>query len=231
MATIYYEGHANCRVKDGINIWIDPFFEGNSLSKNDWRTFEKPDLILITHAHGDHIGQAVEIVKETNCQIGAIVEVAAYLHAQGIPHENILNYGIGWNIGGTVEFENTKITMHQAKHTSEHGVPVSYVVKCQSGFTFYHAGDTALFYDMKLIGELHSIDLAFLPIGDVFTMDSYMAAKAADFLQARAAMPIHYATFPMLEKDPNKFRQHLKELSPDTLYFELAPNASKEFSF
>ncbi len=228
MTQIFYEGHSNCRIKDSINIWIDPFFTGNSLSKNDWRTLEKPDVVLVTHGHGDHLGDAIEIVKETKAKLGCIVELAEYCKTLGVPAELILNYGMGWNFGGTIEYEQTKFTMYPAFHSCPHGVPASFVITCKSGFTCYHAGDTGLFGDMKLIGEAHNIDIALLPIGDVFTMDAVQAAKATKFLNAKSAMPMHYSTFPIIEQGTEKFEKALKEINPSCTFFKLEPNQFSE---
>lgn len=229
MAHIYYEGHSNCRVKDKLTVWIDPFFEGNPLSINDWRSLEKPDIVLITHSHDDHLGQAIEIVKETNAQIGCIFELANHFAAQGIPRENILNYGMGWGIGGTIEHRDIKISMYQSLHTTGHGLAVGFVVSFPSGFTFYHPGDTGLFSDMKLIADRHIIDLAFLPIGDVFTMDHTQAVKAAEFLKAKAVVPIHYKTFPVLEQSPEKFDKELARILPHVRHIPLEAGQSVEY--
>ncbi len=229
MVKISFEGHANCRISDNINIWIDPFFTGNGLAKNDWRTLDKPDVVLVTHGHGDHLGDAIEICKESGAKLGCIVELAAYCIEQGVPSEQVLNHGIGWNIGGTIEYMGNYFTMHTALHSSTHGVPTSFVIKTPSGFTCYHAGDTGIFSDMQLIGQLHKIDLAMLPIGDVFTMGAKQAALACTLLQTKSVMPIHYATMPIIEQDTKAFETELKAIMPQCELFILEANSSKEY--
>ncbi len=229
MAQIYFEGHSNFRVKDDVTIWIDPFFEGNSSCVHDWRTLEKPDLVLVTHDHQDHLGQAVEIVKETGAHLGCIFELASHVAELGVSRDKILNYGMGWNLGGTVEFMGVEITMYQSLHSSHIGVPVGYVVKFASGFTFYHAGDTSLFSDMKLIGEIHEIDLAMLPIGDVFTMNAEQAARAAKMLNTKSVIPMHYKTFPVIEQTTDKFEKALKVFAPKVNYFFVAAGDNAEY--
>ncbi len=228
MVKIYFEGHSNCRISDNINIWIDPFFTGNGLSTNNWRELEKPDVVLVTHGHGDHIGDAIEICKETGAMLGCIVELAEYCISQGVPNSQVLNT-IGWNIGGTVEYKGNSFTMHTALHSTTHGVPTSFVIETQSGFTCYHAGDTGIFSDMELIGKFHNIDLAMLPIGGVFTMDYKQAALASKMLNAKSVMPMHYKTMPMLENGTENFENELAKVAPQCKFFELAPNANKEY--
>ncbi len=221
MAHVFYEGHANFRIKDTITIWIDPFYEGNPLTVHDWKTLEKPDVILVTHAHDDHIGQTVEIAKKTGAKVGCIYELAHYFTEKGVPSSQILNHGVGWNMGGTVEYNGVKFTMYQAIHTSNVGLPISFVITFPSGFTCYHAGDTALFSDMKLIAEAHKINLAMLPIGDVFTMDAVQARKAADFLKAEAVIPMHYKTFPILVQSSDEFVKEMTTHLPNIKVYPL----------
>ncbi len=229
MPTIFYDGHATCRVKDKEIFWIDPFYLGNPLFQGDYTKLEKPDVLLITHDHDDHIGQAVEIINRTHCKVACIFEIATHLRELGVSGDNILNFGMGFNIGGSVYYNDNKITMYQSQHTSKHGVPVGFVVETSSGFTFYHAGDTGLFSDMKMIGQLHSIDLAMLPIGDVFTMDGKQAAIAADYLNAKKVLPIHYKTFPVIEQNTDKFALSMKEYAKNSEHFVLEPNKSREY--
>ncbi len=232
MPTLYFEGHSNVRIKEGNTIiWVDPFYEGNPACVNDWRTLEKPDIVLVTHSHGDHLGQAIEIVKETNAKLGVIYELALHCQELGVASSQILNHGVGWGIGGTIEEEGIKLTLCQALHTAEHGLAAGFIVKFPSGFTFYHAGDTALFSDMKLFAEFHDIDLACLPIGDVFTMDALQARMAAQFVKAKAVLPMHYATFPVLAKGTEAFEQEMKKNAPEIKVLNLKAGNSMELNF
>ncbi len=232
MPTLYFEGHSNIRIKeDNKIIWVDPFYEGNPACIHDWRTLEKPDIILLTHSHDDHLGQAVEIAKETGAKIGAIYELALHCNSLGISSNKILNYGVGWGIGGTIKEDGLEISLCQAVHSSEHGLACGVIVKFASGFTFYHAGDTALFTDMKLLAELHSIDLACLPIGDVFTMDAVQARMAAQFVQAKAVLPMHYGTFNVLAKDTNAFEEEMTKHASHIKVIDLKAGDFAELNF
>ena len=140
------------------------------------------------------------------------------------------NYGIGGNIDGTLEVCGAKFTFTQAFHSAKHGSPVGFVIEMPGGHTVYHAGDTGLFGDMTLIAERFQLDVAMLPIGGVFTMDGPLAAKAAAMLKARAAMPIHYATFPILAQDASAFTEALAQKAPDCKALVLEPCQSVDFA-
>lgn len=163
------------------------------------------------------MGQALDICKRTGATLGCIVELAAKLKAQGLPGSQILN-GIGFNIGGTVSHEGISVTMTQAHHSCESGVPVGYIIRLEDGYTVYHAGDTGVFSSMALWGKLYKIDLALLPIGGVFTMDPAQAALAAMMLRCKKVLPMHWGTFPALEQNVDAFRKELDKLGlADTL--------------
>jgi L-ascorbate metabolism protein UlaG (beta-lactamase superfamily) len=144
----------------------------------------------------------------------AIFELAGNLATRGIPSKQILNGGGGMNIGGTVEACGFTITMTEARHSSTLGVPVGYVIRTPSGKTIYHSGDTGIFAGMSLIAELYPVDIALLPIGSVFTMDYRQAAKACQLLKAKAVVPMHYGTFPILEPNADRFVAELAKVSP-----------------
>lgn len=218
-----WHGHSNFQIASAnVNILIDPFFEGNPVCSVDCCSIAKPDVLLVTHDHGDHVGQAVEIAKATGAMVGAVVGTAGKLVEQGVPEEQILN-GIGFNIGGALTVNGATITMTQAYHSSDSGVPVGYIITLEDGYTIYHAGDTGIFSGMELWGKLYSIDLAALPIGGVFTMDPRQAAMACNLLNADAVVPMHWGTFPVLEKSTQSFVHHLREQAPDTRLVELEP--------
>lgn len=218
-----WHGHANFQIAtEGANILIDPFFEGNPSAAAAWQGIAKPDLVLVTHDHGDHVGQTVEICRETGAMMGAIVGTAEKLAAGGVPQQQVLN-GIGFNIGGTVLHNGVAVTMTQAYHSSESGAPAGYILTLPDGFTIYHAGDTGIFAGMELWGRLYSIDVALLPIGGVFTMDAKQAALACRLLRARSVVPMHWGTFPVLEGNTARFKEQLMNFAPDCRLFDMKP--------
>lgn len=204
---ISYHGHSVVKIEtDGNVLLIDPFINGNS--RTDLKVEEvKPNYILLTHGHADHVGDTIQLAKENDALVIASPELATYLGWQGVRTH-------GMNIGGAYDFAFGKVKFTQAFHstgleTTDNeiiylGMPAGLLLTI-NGKTIYHAGDTALFSDMKLIGDRHPIDLAFLPIGDNFTMGPDDAAYAAELLGAKIVVPIHYNTFPIIAQDPNKF--------------------------
>ncbi|AJD91755.1 metal-dependent hydrolase [Jeotgalibacillus malaysiensis] len=209
---ISYHGHSIIKIEtNGKTILVDPFINGNEqtdLNADD----QNPDVILLTHGHNDHVGDTVAIAKRSNALVVAPFELANYMEMQGLNTHPM-------HIGGAYEFDFGKVKFTQAFHGSSYttednqiiytGMPAGILFMAE-GKTVYHAGDTALFGDMKLIGDRHPIDIAFLPIGDNFTMGPEDAAYAAELLQATHVVPIHYNTFPPIKQDPEKFINMLK---------------------
>lgn len=210
---ISYHGHAVVKIEsNGKMILIDPFINGNSLT--DLKVEElKPDFILLTHGHNDHIGDTVQLAKSSDALVIASPEIATYLSWQGVNTH-------GMNIGGAYEFEFGKVKFTQAYHSTGYvtenneivylGMPAGLLITIE-GKTIYHAGDTSLFSDMKLIGERNPIEIAFLPIGDNFTMGPDDAAYAAELIGAKTVIPIHFNTFPVIMQDPYQFVKRLPE--------------------
>ncbi len=220
---IRWMGHSGFMIRDGKTALIDPWFEGNPKAAGGIGSAPGADLILLTHDHFDHSGDAVDLAKRTGALFVAIFELAGDLAKRGIPSKQILNGGGGMNIGGTVEACGFTITMTEARHSSTLGVPAGYVIRTPSGKTIYHSGDTGIFAGMSLIGELYPVDVALLPIGSVFTMDYRQAAKACRLLEAKAVVPMHYGTFPILEPNADRFVAELAKVSPGTRPIVLAP--------
>lgn len=210
-----YLGHSTirCDLPGGKVILIDPWVGGNPSCPDELKEFERIDAMLITHGHFDHMGDAVELAKRYKPEIVvATWEICSWLESKGIEGCS------GMNIGGSQQVLDCRVTQVQAFHTSSlmdgdqmiyAGAATGFIIKLPEGYTFYHAGDTGLFSDMGLLADLYRPQLAFLPIGDHFTMDPHQAALACRFLQVREVVPVHWGTFPLLTGTPERFRQEL----------------------
>lgn len=216
-AKITYLGHSAFRVisPKGVILYIDPFLSGNPKTPPEMKTVEKADLILVTHGHGDHVGDTVSIAEKTNARVVVIPELGRHLAKKGV--KNV----VGMNKGGTYTSHGIAITMVHATHSSSvtegdqiiyTGDPAGFVIRLENGFTIYHAGDTGVFSDMKLIGELYKPDLSLLPIGSHYTMDPKEATYAAKLLGSRYVIPMHYGTFPVLTGTVEEFLALMKEV-------------------
>lgn len=202
---ITWLGHSGVKIKGSKTLYIDPFLTGNPAASTTPDEITEADLVIVTHYHSDHLGDAFPICKKTGATLVAMHEVAVEAEAEGIPTE-------GMNIGGTVEVKGVKVHMVQALHSAEKGDPAGVVVELD-GKKLYHAGDTGLTYDMKLIGEFFQPDLSFIPIGDRYTMGIASAAKAVEFIKTRKVIPIHYGTFPIVSADPQEFKKRIGSLA------------------
>lgn len=206
--TLTFIGHSAWRIVHGDHdILIDPFVTGNpkaTIAADDLN----PTHIVLTHAHGDHIGDTERIAKRTKAQVITTFEVANYLEARGCENP------VGMGIGGSAPFDFGRVKFTIAHHSSSApdgsncGNPAG-VLLMIDGRTIYHAGDTALFLDMKLIGERHKPDVALLPIGDFYTMGIDDAVAAVEFLRPKLTIPMHYNTFPPIAADPERFKAEL----------------------
>lgn len=194
---------------DGKVILIDPFLDDNPTSpvKSDDLT---ADFIVLTHAHGDHLGDGFKIAKRSNPLFICVNELANYISVKGFNAHN-MHIGGGYNF----DFGHLKFTIaHHGSMTPDnvYGGEAAGVILTINNVVIYHTGDTGLFYDMKLIGEMNKIDYMMLPIGDNFTMGINDAVKAVEFVNPTTAIPMHYNTFPLINADPNEFKEKLNQL-------------------
>ncbi|HAL57163.1 MAG TPA: metal-dependent hydrolase [Bacteroidetes bacterium] len=195
----------------GKRVLVDPWLD-NPKAPPEAKEIAKVDLILISHGHGDHIGNTIEVAKRTSATVVAIHEVSLFLQAKGVASIQ------GMNKGGTVDVGGVKVTMVDAKHSSDidvgaepvpGGEAAGFVIEFENGFKAYHAGDTAVFGDMKLIADLYKPHLAFLPIGGLYTMDPRAAAFACRMLKPQQIIGMHYGTFPPLTGTPSELKKWL----------------------
>jgi L-ascorbate metabolism protein UlaG (beta-lactamase superfamily) len=207
-------GHGTWKVKSakGKEILIDPWVMNNPAAPETLKTVDRCDLMLITHGHFDHIHDALEIARRTKCAIVTNHEIGVWLGSKGIDGESI----VAGNQGGTIETLGIKVTLVHAEHScgiTEDGHLIyggeacGLVIEFENGFTIYFAGDTDVFGDMALIAELSKFDVAFLPIGDFYTMGPERAAKAVQLLGVKTVVPMHFATFPILTGRPSQLQE------------------------
>src|SRR5512136_368279 len=213
-------GHSCVLLSGTKKVLVAPFIEGGSVVET------QPDIVAITHGHGDHMGETVRLNKKTV----AITEIAKYLKKKGLAVE-------GMNIGGTITLDGVSFTMTPALHSTfieeagpgfSGGAAAGFVIG-MDGVKVYHAGDTGLFSDMKLIGELYHPDVALLPIGGRYTMGVAEAMKAANFIGARTVIPIHYNTWEKIAADPLALKNAL-ERTTDISVRILTPGETTEIT-
>ena len=224
-ASITWLGHATVLIvtAKGTTVLIDPFIEHNPKYPKGYKLPEKIDLLLLTHAHMDHIADAQQVAKKHDAQTFGMVEMMDWFESKG------LKSGNGMNIGGSHTQADVTFTMTEARHSSGitdgdkivyGGNPAGFVLAIENGPVLYHAGDTAAFSDMQLIRELHHPELAMLPIGDHYTMGPKGAALAAKFLGVKAVLPIHFGTFPVLTGTPQALEKELAGSGVEVIHTE-----------
>ncbi|MCS5695850.1 metal-dependent hydrolase [Desulfofundulus thermocisternus] len=225
---VTFIGHAAFFLEGEARILIDPFITGNPVANVKAEDLH-PDIILVTHGHDDHLGDAIEIAKRSGATIVSVFELASYCSRHGAKVH-------GMHIGGSYQFGPVKVKLTPAWHgsglvkneTAEYlGTPCGFVFTLD-GKTIYHAGDTGLFGDMAMVGRLHPIDLALLPIGDNFTMGPEDALEAVRLIKPNLVIPMHYNTWPLVEQDPQEFKRAVEAQTPAQVII-LAPGETYEF--
>ncbi len=221
---ITYFGHStfSLTTPSGQVALIDPWVASNPVCPPSLKNLERLEVILLTHAHTDHFGDLLALAKQHHPKIVCIFETALYIGQKGFEKE-VLPMGKG----GTQTVGDFQITMTHAFHSNSiddngtriyGGEPAGLIVRLPGGLTVYHAGDTAIFGDMKLIGELYKPDLAMLPIGDLYTMGPREAAHAIRLLNVKHVIPMHYATFPVLTGTPDRLQKEAQDISNLNIY-------------
>ncbi len=204
---ITWLGHATVLIQTakGTSLLIDPFIAGNPKYPKGFVLPEKIDYVLLTHGHGDHVGDAIPVATKHGSTVVAIYELAAYIASKGVKSTT------GMNLGGTAQLGDVEVTMVEATHSAAAqdekgthyvGVATGFILAVANGPVLYHAGDTNVFGDMKLIAQLYHPEFAMLPIGGFYTMGPKEAALAVEFLQPKMVLPLHFGTFPPLTGTP-----------------------------
>ena len=216
--SIRFLGHAfvEFTTADGKVVLFDPWTkdDGNPGCPVDTKEIEKADLVLVSHDHFDHLGSAVAICNNTGALLGGPVQSLRRLQEEGFDSEKVVNFGSGYMVGGGVALDWVNVVAIPAFHSSDTACAIGNIVIAADGTTVYHAGDTCVFGDMELYGRLYPIDVALLPMGGVFTMDAFQAGEAVKMINPKLAVPIHYASFPIIAKTADGFIKECGEKAP-----------------
>lgn len=208
---ITWLSHSCFELVESMNILVDPYIRDNPMAPKPVDEFN-PDILAVTHGHANHLGNAEDIARRTGCSVLAVAEVARYLDLQGVKSEEM-------NIGGSIQVRDVLFYMTRAVHSSDitvtdpptrGGDAAGFVI--DDGIRVYHAGDTALFSDMRLIGDLYRPDVALLPIGGRYTMGPREAAIATSWIRPQLVIPMHYNTWPRIKQDPGEFQDLVETL-------------------
>jgi len=229
--SIKWLGHATfiLRTPGGRRVILDPWVNTNPSCPEDAKKVGDLDLMLVTHGHSDHTADVVALGRATGAQIVAPYELSVFFQNKGL--KNV----VGMNPGGTLKAHGLSMTMVPAVHSSSieddgkqvyAGIATGYVITFEDGLVVYYAGDTSIFSDMKLIGDLYRPALAFLPIGDLFTMGPEQAAAACGLLGVKQVMPMHWGTFPLLTGTPARLRELVASKGVEVL--DLKPGETTE---
>lgn len=215
---ITWLGHSALKIEGSRIVFIDPYLSGNPKAALRAQDIDRADVVIVTHDHGDHLGDSFAICQRTGAVLVALYEIGLAAEAKKIKAE-----GIG--IGGTVNVGGVDVSLVPAFHSAGMGGTATGVIVTMDGRTVYHAGDTGLTMEMQLIGEMYRPDIAFLPIDGYYNMTPRLAAKAVELLRVPRVVPIHYDTFPRIHSSPQEFKERVGAASDVII---LAPGGSLE---
>lgn len=215
---ITWLGHSALKIEGSKIIFIDPFLSGNPKASLRAQDISRADVVVVSHDHGDHLGDSFAICQKTGATLVALHEIALAAAEMKIKTE-------GMGIGGTVNVAGVDISLVPAFHSAGLGGTASGIIVAMDGKTVYHAGDTGLTMEMQLIGEMYRPDIAFLPIDGRYNMTPRLAAKAVELLRVPRVVPIHYDTFPPIHSSPQEFMRLVGAASQVTI---LLPGGSIE---
>lgn len=205
---------------EGNHILVDPFLKNNGTTPDDWKEPEEADYIFLTHGHEDHVGDTLEIAKKTGCEVVGPVELIRLLVGK---HGLAEDQAVEFNKGGTVHYDDFSVTLVSANHSSSFdgdyaGEPGGLVFSFADDICIYHLGDTNIFTDLELYGQMYVPHITLVPMGDHYTMGPQEAAFAVELIDPDVAIPIHYGTFPVLNGDPEDFKQFVEDISESEVW-------------
>lgn len=223
MAVVTWFGHAAFQIEiAGKIVLVDPWLDMNPSSPIKASEISRADAVYVTHDHSDHMGDAVKICKVTDAVFVGTFELSSHVEKEGV--KNI----VGLNIGGSARLNGISLRVVQAFHTASKGAPTGVIIEGE-GKSVYHAGDTAVFGDMKIIGALYKPDVALIPIGGYYTMGALEAAEAVRLINPKTVIPMHYKTFPVLAQSADEFIRYVGEKAPQVKVVVLKPGESYTF--
>jgi len=203
---ITWLGHSALKIAGSRTIYVDPFLSGNPRASLRVQDIDRADIVIVSHDHGDHLGDSFVICQQTGATLVALHEIAVAAQERKLKAE-------GMGIGGTLRVAGVDISLVPAFHSAGLGGTAAGIVITMDGVTMYHAGDTGLTLEMQLIGEMYRPDIAFLPIDGRYNMTPRLAAKAVELLRVPRVVPIHYGTFPHIQSSPEEFRERVGSAS------------------
>jgi L-ascorbate metabolism protein UlaG (beta-lactamase superfamily) len=215
---ITWLGHSALKIEGSKTVYIDPFLSGNPKASLRAQDVTRADVVVVSHDHGDHLGDSFAICQKTGATLVALHEIALAAAERKITAE-------GMGIGGTVDVSGVEVSLVPAFHSAGLGGTAAGIIVAMDGKTVYHAGDTGLTLEMQLIGEMYRPDIAFLPIDGRYNMTPRLAAKAVELLRVPRVVPIHYDTFPPIRSSPQEFEKLVGASSAVTI---LQPGKSIE---